>query len=118
MKTSGSTEPITRPKKGGVGIGGDGGGDGGHDDELSPRGSGRAHQWTHQLVRPRLWSSMMRLMELGVVLLTNRSKSWPKVEELSKVEKPQKPKESQRSSVWENVYQSTGFPSMKNSSFR
>ena len=122
LKTSGSTESTTRPGKGGVGVGGDGGGDGsddgGHDDEHSPRGSGRAHQQTHQLVRPGLWSSMMRLMEVGVVLLASRSKSRPKVEELSKVEKPQKPEESQRSSVQENVYLSTSPPSMKNSSFR
>ena len=100
LKTSGSTESTTRPGKGGVGVGGDGGGDGGddggHDDEHSPRGSGRAHQQTHQLVRPRLWSSMMGLMEVGVVLLASRSKSRPKVEELSKVKKPQKPEELQR----------------------
>ena len=44
LKTSGSTESTTRPGKGGVGVGGDGGDDGGHDDEHSPRGSGRAHQ--------------------------------------------------------------------------
>ena len=32
MKTSGSTESTTRPRKGGVGVGGDGGDNGGHDD--------------------------------------------------------------------------------------
>ena len=93
LKTSGSTESTTRLGKGGVGVGGDGGDDGGHDNEHSPQGSGRVHQRTHQLVRPRLWSSMMRLIEEGVVLLANRSKSRPKVEESSKVEKPQKPEE-------------------------
>ena len=116
LKTSGSTESTTRPGKGGVGVGGDGGGDGGddggHDNEHSPRGSGRAHQRTHQLVRPGLWSSMMRLMEVGVVLLASRSKSRPKVEELSKVEKPQKPEKLQRSSVRKNVYQSPDPPSV------
>ena len=30
LKTSGSTESTTRPGKGGVGFGGDGGNDGGH----------------------------------------------------------------------------------------
>ena len=58
LKISGSTESTTRPGKGGVGVGGDGGGDGGddsgHDDEHLPRGSGRAHQQTHQLGRPGL----------------------------------------------------------------
>ena len=42
------------------------------------------HQQIHQLARPRLRSSMMRLMEAGVVLLASRSKSRQKVEELSK----------------------------------
>ena len=32
LKTSGSTESITRPGKGGVGVGGDGGDNGSHDD--------------------------------------------------------------------------------------
>ena len=45
------------------------------------------HQQTHQLARPRLRSSMMRLMEAGVVLLANRSKSRQKVEESSKSSK-------------------------------
>ena len=38
LKTSGSTESTTRPGKGGVEVGGDGGGgdDGSHDDEHSP----------------------------------------------------------------------------------
>ena len=40
LKTLGSTESITRPGKGGVGVGGDGNGDGGddggHDNEHSP----------------------------------------------------------------------------------
>ena len=31
LKTSGSTESTTRPGKGGVGVGGDGGDDGGHE---------------------------------------------------------------------------------------
>ena len=73
LKTLGSTESITRPGKGGVVVGcdgdGDGGDDGGHNDEHLPRGSGQVHQRTHQLVRPGLWSSMMRLMEVGVALL-------------------------------------------------
>ena len=88
LKTSGSTESTTRPGKGGVGVGGDGGGDGGddggHDDEHSPRGSGREHYRTRQLVRPGLWSSMMRLLEAGVVLVASRSKSCQKVEKASK----------------------------------
>ena len=77
LKTSGSTESTTRPGKGGVGVGGDGGDDGGHDDEHSPRGSGREHQWTRQLARPRLWLSLMGLM-LVVVLVASRSKSQSK----------------------------------------
>ena len=52
LKTSGSTKFTTRPEKGGVGVGGDGGDDGGHDDEHSSQSSGRVHQRTHQLVRP------------------------------------------------------------------
>ena len=74
----------------------------------SPRCSGRAHQRTHQLARPRLWLSLMGLM-LVVVLLANRSKSRQKVEELSKSPKSFKGLENlQRSSVRRNVYRSTG----------
>ena len=39
-------------------------------------------------------------------------KSCQKVEELSKVEKPQRPEKSQRSSVRRNVYRSTNPPSI------
>ena len=84
LKISGSTEFTTRPGKGEVGVGDDGGGDGsdddGHDDEHSPRCSERAHQQTHQLARPRLLSSMMRLM----VVVGSWLKSRQRVEELSK----------------------------------
>ena len=66
LKISGTTESTTRPRKGWVGVGHDGGGDcgddGGHNDEYSPRGSGREHQWICQLARPRLWLNMMGLM--------------------------------------------------------
>ena len=89
LKTSGSTESTTRPGKGGVGVGGDGGDDGGHDDEHSPRGSGRVHQPTHQLVRPKLGSSMMRLVEVEV-LMASRSKNRQKVEKSSKNPKASK----------------------------
>ena len=61
---------------------------GGRSPRHSPQCSGRAHQRTHQLVRPRLWLSMMGLMI--VVVMASRSKSRQKVEELSKVEKPQR----------------------------
>ena len=58
LKTSGSTESITRPGKDGVGVDDDsngvGGDDGDHDDEYSPQGSGRAYQQTHQLIRAGL----------------------------------------------------------------
>ena len=54
LKTSGSTESITRPGKGGVGVGGDGNGDGsddsGYDNEHLPQGSGPVHQQTYQLM--------------------------------------------------------------------
>ena len=40
LKTSRSTESTTRPGKGGVGVGSDGGDEGGHDDEHSPRDLG------------------------------------------------------------------------------
>ena len=43
LKTSGGTESITRPGKGKVGVGGDGGDDGGHDNKHSLRDSGQAH---------------------------------------------------------------------------
>ena len=56
----------------------------------SSRCSGRAHQRTHQLARPRLRSSMIRLM----VVVVNQSKSHQQVEESSEVEKPQKPEKS------------------------
>ena len=115
LKTSRSTESTTRPGKGKVGVGGDSGGDGSddgsHDDEHSPRGSGRAHQRIHQLVRPGLWSSMMSLMEVGVVLLVSRSKSRRIVK---KSERPPRPEKLQRSSVWKNVYRSTNPPSIGN----
>ena len=92
LKISRSTKSTTRSGKGGVGVGGDGGGDSdddsGHDDEHSPQGLGQMHQQTYHLVRPRLWSSMMRLMEVGMVLLKSRQKD----KELSKVEKSQRPK--------------------------
>ena len=60
------------------------------------------HQRTHQLVRPGLWSGMIRLMEVGVVLLASQSKSRQKVEKSWKVEQPQRPEKSQRSSVRRN----------------
>ena len=63
LKTSKSTESTTRPEKGGVEVGGDGGENDSHDDGGGR--SGQAHQWTHQLVRPRSRSSMMRLMVLA-----------------------------------------------------
>ena len=82
LKTSGSTESTTRPGKGRVGVGGDGGDDGGHDEEHSPQGSGRVHQRTHQLERPRLRSGMIGLM----VVVASRSISRRKV-----VKKPKEP---------------------------
>ena len=48
----------------------------------SPRCSGRAHQRTHQLARPRVRSSMMRLM-----VVASWSKSRRKVEKSSKSRK-------------------------------
>ena len=118
LKTSESTESTTRPGKGGVGVGGDGNGvggdDGGYDDEYSPQSSRQAHHQTHQLIRLGLWSSMMRLMEVRVVLLASWSKSRRIVK---KSEKPQTPEKLQRSSVRKNVYRSTD-PLLKNSSFR
>ena len=79
----------------------------------SPRCSGRAHQRTHQLARPRVRSSMMRLM-----VVASWSKSRQKVEKSSKSPKSLKDlKNLQRPSVWRNVYRSTNPPS-KNSSFR
>ena len=88
LKTWGGTEFITKLEKSGVEIGGDGGSNGGddgsHDDEQSPRGSGQVYQQTHQFVRPGLRLSMMRLMEVEMMLLTSRSKIHQKVEELSK----------------------------------
>ena len=103
LKTSGSTESTTRSGKGGVGVGGDGGGDGGddgsHDDEHSTRGSGREHQWTRQLARPRLWLSLIALM-LVVVLLANRSKSRQKVKKSSKSPKSLKGKKKICKSHW------------------
>ena len=87
LKILGSIESTIRPGKGGVGVGGDGGGDGGndggHDNEHPPRGSGQVHQRTHQLVRPRLWSSIIRLMEVGVLLVASRSKNCQKVPKVS-----------------------------------
>ena len=93
LKTSGSTESTTRPGKGGVGVGGDGGDDGGHDDEHSPRGSGRVHQPTHQLVRPKLGSSMMRLVEVKV-LVASQSKSCQKSKNCQRIQKPQRSEKS------------------------
>ena len=88
LKTSGSTESITRPGKGRVGVGGDGGDDGGHDEKHSPQGSGRAYQRTHQLEQPRLRSGMIVLM----VVVASRSKSRRKV--VKKPEEPQRPEKS------------------------
>ena len=76
----------------------------------SPRCSGRAHQRTHQLARPRVRSSMMRLM-----VVASRSKSRQKVEESSKSPKSLKAlKNLQRPSVRRNVYRSTDPPSIEN----
>ena len=67
------------------------------------------HQWTHQLVRPGLRSSMMRLM-----LVANWSKSCQEVEKSSKSPKSLKGlKKLQRPLVRRNVYQSTNSPSIK-----
>ena len=49
LKTSGSTESTTRPKKGGVEVGGDNIDDSSHNEEHSPRGSRRMHQQTRQV---------------------------------------------------------------------
>ena len=63
---------------------------------------------THRLARPRLWSSMMGLMEVGVVLVASRSKSCRKVKKLSKSPKNLKGlKKLRRPPVRRNVYQST-----------
>ena len=70
---------------------------------------------THQLVRLGLWSNMKRLIEIGLVLLANRSKICQKVEESSKSLKGLKDlKNLQRPSVRRNVYQSTDPPSIEN----
>ena len=98
LKTSGSTESITRSGKDGVGIGGNGGADGsgdsgddgGYDDKHLPRDSEQAHQRTHQLVRPGLWSCMMRLIEIRVMLLASRSKGRPKSRRIVKSQKTSK----------------------------
>ena len=114
LKTLRSTESTTRPGKGGVGVDDDSGDDSGHDIEHSPRGLGRAYQRTHQLVRPGLWLNMMRLIEVGVVLLVSRSKSRQKSLRIAKkFEKPQRPEKLQRSSVRKNVYQSTNPPELE-----
>ena len=85
LKTAGSTESTTRPGKGGVGVGG------GFalmmvvmmmNIHLEAQGSAST---THQLVRPGLWSSMMRL-----VVVASRSKSCQKVENASKSQKLQR----------------------------
>ena len=68
-----------------------------------PRCSRRAHQRTHQLARPGLRSSMMKLMMVMV--------SWSK--SCQKVEKPQRLEKSQRLSVQRNVYRSTDPPSIR-----
>ena len=113
LKTSKSTKFTTKSRKGGVGVGGNGNGDGGndssHNNKYSPCSSGRAHQQTHQLVQPRLWSSITRLIEEGVVLLVSQSKSRRIVK---KSEKPQRPEKLQRSLVWRNIYRSTNHPSI------
>ena len=65
LKTSGSTESTIQPGKGGVGVGGDGGNEKGHDDEHSPQCSRQVYQRAHQLSRPRLWLSMIGLIDSG-----------------------------------------------------
>ena len=89
LKTSGSTESTTRPGKGGVRVGDDGSDNGNHDWQHLPWGSGQAHQRTHQLVRPRLWLSLMGLI-LVVVLLANWSKIVKKSKNCQKVQKVSK----------------------------
>ena len=96
------------------GSSGSGGDDRGHNDEHSPRDSGQAYQRTYQLERPRLWSSIMSLMEVRVVLVANRLKNCQKVEESSKILKSLKDlKNLQKLLVWRNVYQNTNLLSMR-----
>ena len=63
LKTSGSTDSTTRPGKGKVGVGSDGVDEEGHDDEHSPQCLKRVHQRTHQLSWPRLWLSVIELID-------------------------------------------------------
>ena len=117
LKTS-STK-LAEPRKSVVGVG-DGGKNraelvGKHEDdggETLPSRLKMSSSTTHQLERPRLWLSLIELI-LVVELLASWSKNHQKFEELLKVEKPQRPKRLQRSSVWRNVYQSTNLPSIR-----
>ena len=127
LKTSGSIESTTGPGKGGVGVGGDGSDNEDHDCEHSLRGSGRAHQRTHQLARPRFWLSLMGLM-LVVVLLASWSKSCQKFvkscqkvvrrsENRQRAQKASRSENLQKTLVRRNIYRSTSPLSTKNSSF-
>ena len=108
LKTLESTKSKTRPGKGGVGIGGDGGDDDGHDNGA-----------TSSMLRTSLSTdSSTSATQIAVEYDGADGGGGKWVEELSKVEKPQKPEESQKSLVQENVYRNTGPTSMKNSSFR
>ena len=74
----------------------------------------KAHQRTHQLVRPGLRSSIMRLMEVRVVLLASLVKKLSKSRKIVKESKSFKGlKNLQRPLVRRNVYQSTNPPSIR-----
>ena len=106
LKTSGSTESTTRPRKGRVGVGGDGG------ETLISR-----------LRTSISTDSSTKTTQIAIEYDRVDGSVGKSAEELSKSqriikksEKPQRPEKLQKSLVWKNIYRSTDLP-LKNSSF-
>ena len=88
LKTSESTKSTTRLGKDGVEVGDDG------NKTLTSM-----HQNTHQLTQTRLRSSILRLM----MAVASRLKIRQKVEESSKIKKPQKPEVAKATNLEEHL---------------
>ena len=99
LKTSGSTESTTRPGKGGVGVGGDGG-------ETLTSMLGTSSSTSAAWITVKYYE-----VDGGGGKSVEKSSGSQRI--VKKSEKPQRPEKSQRSSVRRNVYRSTDPPSIR-----